>query len=127
MGTVLLGVGGAAAGIASQQQTVYKCPDCGMVLTYPMSAALADLIDIGVMYPKARSQLKLMNVDVPWEFIEEEYKNIDPEGQEKRRIEQEERARKEQQRIAAEKSYIDEISKILMEDKAQIEEEINRE
>ena len=61
------------------------------------------------------------------EFIEEEYKNIDPEGQEKRRIEQEERARKEQQRIAAEKSYIDEISKILMEDKAQIEEEINRE
>ncbi|MFQ6978159.1 MAG: hypothetical protein ACLRSD_15280 [Oscillibacter sp.] len=73
VGTVLLGVGGAAAGIGSQQQTVYKCPDCGMVLTYPMSEALADLIDIGVMYPKARSQLKLMNVDVPWEFIE---KNI---------------------------------------------------
>ena len=98
-----------------------------MVLTYPMSAALADLIDIGVMYPKARSQLKLMNVDVPWEFIEKKYKNIDPEGQEKRRIEQEERARKEQQRLAVEKSYVDEISKILMEDKAQIEEEINRE
>ena len=76
VGTVLLGVGGAAAGIASQQQTVYKCPDCGMVLTYPMSAALADLIDIGVMYPKARSQLKIMNVDVPWEFIEKKYKNI---------------------------------------------------
>ena len=50
VGTVLLGVGGAAAGIGSQQQTVYKCPDCGMVLTYPMSEALADLIDIGVMY-----------------------------------------------------------------------------
>ena len=127
VGTVLLGVGGAAAGIASQQQTVYKCPDCGMVLAYPMSATLADLIDIGVMYPKARSHLKIMNVNVPWEFIEKKYKNIDPEGQEKRRIEQEERARKEQQRIAAEKSYIDEISKILMEDKAQIEEEINRE
>ena len=92
-----------------------------------MSAALADLIDIGVMYPKSRSQLKLMNVDVPWEFIEKKYKNIDPEGQEKRRIEQEERARKEQQRLAVEKSYVDEISKILMEDKAQIEEEINRE
>lgn len=49
VGTVLLGVGGAAAGIGSQQQTVYKCPDCGMVLTYPMSEALADLIDIGVI------------------------------------------------------------------------------
>lgn len=105
VGTVLLGVGGAAAGIGSQQQTVYKCPDCGMVLTYPMSEALADLIDIGVMYPKARSQLKLMNVDVPWEFIEKKYKNIDPEGQEKRRIEQEEKAKREQQRLAAEKSY----------------------
>ena len=59
MGTVLLGVGGAAAGIASQQQTVYKCPDCGMVLTYPMSAALADLIDIGVCIQKPEVSLKL--------------------------------------------------------------------
>ena len=32
VGTVLLGVGGAAAGIASQQQTVYKCPACGEFL-----------------------------------------------------------------------------------------------
>ena len=108
VGTVLLGVGGAAAGIGSQQQTVYKCPDCGMVLTYPMSEALADLIDIGVMYPKARSQLKLMNVD--------------PEGQEKRRIEQEEKAKREQQRLAAEKSYVDEISKTLIKKKIQMEE-----
>ena len=122
VGTVLLGVGGAAAGIGSQQQTVYKCPDCGMLLTYPMSEALADLIDIGVMYPKARSQLKLMNVDVPWEFIEKKYKNIDPEGQEKRRIEQEEKAKREQQRLAAEKSYVDEISKTLIKKKIQMEE-----
>ena len=127
VGTVLLGVAGAAAGIASQQQTVYKCPDCGMVLTYPMSAALADLIDIGVMYPKARSQLKIMNVDVPWEFIEKKYKNIDPEEQEKRRIEQEEKAKREQQRLAAEKSYVDEISKILIEKKIQMQEEFNHE
>lgn len=93
-----------------------------MVLTYPMSEALADLIDIGVMYPKARSQLKLMNVDVPWEFIEKKYKNIDPEGQEKRRIEQEEKAKREQQRLAAEKSYVDEISKTLIKKKIQMEE-----
>ena len=97
------------------------------VLTYPMSAALADLIDIGVMYPKARSQLKIMNVDVPWEFIEKKYKNIDPEGQEKRRIEQEEKAKREQQRLAAEKSYVDEISKILIEKKIQMQEEFNHE
>ena len=91
-------------------------------ITYPMSEALADLIDIGVMYPKARSQLKLMNVDVPWEFIEKKYKNIDPEGQEKRRIEQEEKAKREQQRLAAEKSYVDEISKTLIKKKIQMEE-----
>ena len=45
------------------------------------------------------------------EFIEKKYKNIDPEEQEKRRIEQEEKAKREQQRLAAEKSYVDEISK----------------
>ncbi len=55
VGDGLLCVGGAAAGIASQQQTVYKCPDCGMVLTYPMSAALADLIDIGVISKSQKS------------------------------------------------------------------------
>ena len=122
VGTVLLGVGGAAAGIASQQQTVYKCPDCGMVLTYPMSAALADLIDIGIMNPKARTRLKFKGVDIPWDLIEKTYKNIDPEGQERRRIDQEEKAKREQRRLAAEKSYVDEISKTLIKKKIQMEE-----
>lgn len=59
--------------------------------------------------------------------MRKKYKNIDPEGQEKRRIEQEEKAKREQQRLAAEKSYVDEISKILIEKKIQMQEEFNHE
>jgi hypothetical protein len=33
VGTVALGVGGAAAGITSEKQQVFKCPDCGTTLT----------------------------------------------------------------------------------------------
>ena len=36
VGTVVLGVGGAVAGIESKTQQVYKCQDCGMTLSYSM-------------------------------------------------------------------------------------------
>ena len=38
VGTVVLGAGGAVAGIENKNQTIYKCADCGMVLSYPMDA-----------------------------------------------------------------------------------------
>ena len=72
LGTVALGAGGAAAGITSDTQMVYKCPDCGITLTYPMSEKMKAMIDLGVSSLEARKQLPF-----PWEIITQQYKNIE--------------------------------------------------
>ncbi|MBR0160099.1 MAG: hypothetical protein IJQ02_02220, partial [Oscillospiraceae bacterium] len=64
IGTAVLGVGGAAAGITSGNQLVYKCKDCGICLTYPMSEKMKSMIDLGVMSEESRKQLPF-----PWEII----------------------------------------------------------
>ncbi len=77
VGTVALGVGGAAAGITSEKQQVFKCPDCGTTLTYSMDAEMKNLIDFGVMSADARQNLKYCGIPVSWKFISSKYKNIE--------------------------------------------------
>ena len=48
IGTVLLGVGGAVAGIDGKTKQVFKCPDCGLTLNESMAFEIKTLIDIGV-------------------------------------------------------------------------------
>lgn len=77
VGTVVLGAGGAVAGIENKTQTVYKCADCGMVLSYPMDAETKNVIDLGVRYAEARENLKLYGISVSWDFLKNKYKNIE--------------------------------------------------
>ena len=77
VGTVVLGAGGAVAGIENKTQTVFKCADCGMVLSYPMDAETKNVIDLGVRYAEARENLKLYGISVSWDFLKNKYKNIE--------------------------------------------------
>jgi len=77
VGTAVLGVGGAAAGIESKQQQVFKCPDCGMTLNYPMSPSIQMLIDIGVQNEEARKKLNLNGHKIDWDYMRQQYKNIE--------------------------------------------------
>lgn len=77
VGTVVLGLGGAAAGVTNETQTVYKCPDCGMTLTYPMSPVLQTMIDMGVASADARKALTYEGLPLSWEVLVKSYKNIE--------------------------------------------------
>lgn len=77
IGTAILGVGGAAAGINGKTKKVYKCPDCGLTLNEPMSFEIKTLIDFGVMSPAARKNLKLGDVPIDWEVFTAKYRNIE--------------------------------------------------
>lgn len=77
LGTVALGAGGAAAGITSETQQVFKCPDCGVTLTYAMPQDMKNLIDIGVLSVDARSNLTYSGMPVSWDFLLSKYKNIE--------------------------------------------------
>lgn len=77
VGTVLLGPGGAAAGIQSKKEQVYKCPDCGLTLKEPMGFEIKTLIDIGVMSVEARKKLELNGMRIDWEVLTNKYKNIE--------------------------------------------------
>lgn len=77
VGTVLLGTGGAAAGITNKEQQVYKCSDCGVTLTYPMPEDIKVLVDLGVDYVEQRDRLSLQGISVPWSFLTSKYKNIE--------------------------------------------------
>lgn len=77
VGTVVLGAGGAVAGIENKTQTVYKCADCGMVLSYPMDAETKNVIDLGVRHAEARENLKLYGISVSWDFLKNKYTNIE--------------------------------------------------
>jgi DNA-directed RNA polymerase subunit RPC12/RpoP len=77
VGTVVLGAGGAAAGIGSKEQKVFKCPDCGLTLSYPMEQESKLIIDLGVADANARDNLKLMGISVPWSYFTSKYKNIE--------------------------------------------------
>ena len=77
VGTVVLGAGGAAAGIGSKQQRVFKCPDCGMALSYPMQEEVKKAIDLGVIDADARDNLTVWNVPVTWDYLIGKYKHIE--------------------------------------------------
>lgn len=77
IGTVVLGVGGAVAGINGKTKKVYKCPDCGLTLNNPMSFEIQTLIDIGVRAPASRKNLQLNGVPIDWEAFTSKYKNIE--------------------------------------------------
>lgn len=77
IGTVVLGVGGAVAGLDGKEKTVYKCPDCGTTLSYCMSEQLKAIIDMGVSSEEMRAHLKLNGVPVNWASLSYQYRNID--------------------------------------------------
>ncbi len=77
IGTAVLGVGGAVAGINGKTKQVFKCPDCGLTLNEPMIFELKTLIDIGVSSVNARDSLMLNGVKISWEQLKNKYKNIE--------------------------------------------------
>lgn len=76
-GTIVLGAGGAVAGIQNQTEHVFKCPDCGISLSYSMPDEIKRAIDAGVQNLDARDQLTLYGVHVPWHFFTQKYCNIE--------------------------------------------------
>lgn len=76
IGTAVLGVGGAAAGVNGKKQTVYKCPDCGITLTYPMPDEIRQIIDMGEQSEEARKNATLRGIEIPWSVLTAKYKNI---------------------------------------------------
>ena len=77
IGTVVLGVGGAAAGINGKTKTVYKCPDCGLTLNYSMPFEIKALIDMGVSVPSSRPRLNLNGIPIDWKSFTSKYRNIE--------------------------------------------------
>lgn len=75
MGSVILGPGGAAAGITSTTETIYKCADCGAALPYPMADHVKAWIDLGVMSLAARKKLEMDFIY--WDGLTAQYKNIE--------------------------------------------------
>lgn len=77
VGTVVLGAGGAAAGIESKTEQVFKCPDCGITLSYPMDVEVKNAIDAGVRSASARDHLTVYGVAAPWAYFTNKYSNIE--------------------------------------------------
>ena len=77
VGTVVLGAGGAVAGIENKTQVVYKCPDCGVTLTYPMAAEEKAAIDAGVLSATARERLSVYGIHTPWTYFIKKYAHIE--------------------------------------------------
>ena len=78
IGTVVLGPGGGAAGVESKREKVYRCPDCGLTLSYTMDPSISTLIDQGVRSLEARRKLRSpRGVPISWEALKAQYKNIE--------------------------------------------------
>lgn len=77
IGTAVLGIGGAVAGINGKSKTVYKCPDCGLTLNYSMPFEIKTLIDIGVSAPASRKNLNLNGIPIDWKSFASKYRNIE--------------------------------------------------
>lgn len=111
IGTVILGAGGATAGITNQTQTVYKCPDCGITLTYPMPPEFQAIIDVGVLDADAREKITYQGMPFPWEAFVAKYKNVEsgPADEEIKR-----RKAKEEKRKADEVAYVEELAEVIL-------------
>lgn len=77
IGTVVLGVGGAAAGINGKSKQVFKCAACGLTLSYAMPQSLKSAIDIGVESADAREHLTVDGIPVFWDYLTGKYPNIE--------------------------------------------------
>jgi len=112
VGTVILGAGGAVAGISNETQTVYKCPDCGLTLTYPMLPELKMAIDIGVASADARANLTFEGCQLPWEMLVKNYKNIESGyGDEQIKV----RAEQVAEKAKNEEAYLKELTAIIIQ------------
>lgn len=77
IGTVVLGAGGAVAGISSKNKLVYKCRDCGVSLSYPLGEPYKSLIDTGVASIAGRQTLNINGFPMSWDTIKSKYPNIE--------------------------------------------------
>ncbi len=77
IGDVILGPGGAVAGIESDQMQVFKCPDCGVTLTYSMPNSIKTAIDMGVNSLEARKDLFVDGFLFSWDALTWQFKNIE--------------------------------------------------
>lgn len=77
IGTAVIGAGGAVAGIENKKTHVFKCPDCGTTLSYPMDAETCFIIDMCVASLTYRNNLNINGVSIPWSFYTDKYKNIE--------------------------------------------------
>lgn len=77
IGTAVLGVGGAVAGIENKTQQVFKCPDCGLTLSYPLGEPYKSLIDTGVSSLEGRKTLNINGFPMSWENIVKKFPNIE--------------------------------------------------
>ena len=77
IGTAVLGAGGAVAGIENKTKQVFKCPDCGLTLSYPLGEPYKSLIDIGVSSLEGRKTLNINGFPMSWENIVKKFPNIE--------------------------------------------------
>ena len=77
VGTAILGVGGAVAGVENKTEKVYKCSDCGITLSYPMDDGLKNVIDLCLLNGAVRDKIEYEGMPVNWSYIKQKYKNIE--------------------------------------------------
>ena len=104
VGTVLLGAGGAAAGIESKTQQVFVCPDCGATLTYSMPDEIKLLIDMGVSSLDTRKNIVIPGESIPWTVIKSQYKNIESGAADDAEVKEEEKKRENINQFILERS-----------------------
>lgn len=77
IGTVVLGAGGAVAGISNKSKSVFKCRDCGVSLSYPLGEPYKTLIDTGVASMAGRQTLNINGFPMSWDTIKGKFPNIE--------------------------------------------------
>ena len=81
IGTAIFGAGGAVTGFSSDSRMVFKCPDCGLTLTYSMPQELKVTIDAAVLSAEARNHLAISlkghTFPISWDMLKQQYKNIE--------------------------------------------------
>lgn len=114
VGTVILGTGGAVAGVESKTEEVFVCPDCGVTLSHPMDMEMKTLVELGLRSAEARNNLRYGGVKLSWDFIKHRYKNLeDGIADEIIKAETEERERSNNEIIEKAKETIKRVDEML--------------